>query len=362
MFNDTLPLTRVPSLSSCPPRSPICICAIKSEARDSGPTEFEPAPSVQRPNEVAADTASYKGVAAAILKIASVLSKLTSICLEIVDDPQRYPEQRSNLEQLGAAYMKGRRGAGVAEQRTQCGTREGLLAGGSVVSHGREWTQRPLLALTRDNQEQHASSESVRRSERVAGGAWYVPGDACRGAVNSVSSASQHTAWHRSAPQGTAANRKAPLPTARQRNPPQGTAAHCKAPQCTAAHCPHGTTVHHKAPHSTATHRSSLQRTAAHRNALQLTAVHCKAPQCTAAHRMAQQRTARHQSPPQGTTRHRSASQGTAAHCKAPQCTAAHRSSPHIMALPPQSVAGGAVRLRARAATATEQPGAARLK
>ncbi|CAI5961438.1 unnamed protein product [Closterium sp. NIES-64] len=44
------------------------------------------------------------------------------------------PEQRSNLEQLGAASVKGRRGAGVAEQRTECGTRQGVLPGGSVVN------------------------------------------------------------------------------------------------------------------------------------------------------------------------------------------------------------------------------------
>ncbi|CAI5974333.1 unnamed protein product [Closterium sp. NIES-64] len=38
-------------------------------------------------------------------------------------------EQQSNLEQLGAAGVKGRRGAGVAEQRTECGTRQGVFAG-----------------------------------------------------------------------------------------------------------------------------------------------------------------------------------------------------------------------------------------
>ncbi|CAI7770233.1 unnamed protein product [Closterium sp. NIES-53] len=47
---------------------------------------------------------------------------------------QSVTEQRSNLEQLGAAGVEGRRGAGVAEQRTECGTRQGVLAGGREVS------------------------------------------------------------------------------------------------------------------------------------------------------------------------------------------------------------------------------------
>ncbi|CAI5494581.1 unnamed protein product, partial [Closterium sp. Naga37s-1] len=50
------------------------------------------------------------------------------------------PEQRSNLEQLGAAGVKGRHGAGVAEQRTECAGAmeqpEQLRAAGVKGRHG----------------------------------------------------------------------------------------------------------------------------------------------------------------------------------------------------------------------------------
>ncbi|CAI5494574.1 unnamed protein product, partial [Closterium sp. Naga37s-1] len=52
-------------------------------------------------------------------------------------DGQSVPEQRSNLEQLGAAGVKGRRGAGVAEQRTECaGATEQLGAAGVKKRRG----------------------------------------------------------------------------------------------------------------------------------------------------------------------------------------------------------------------------------
>ncbi|CAI7934384.1 unnamed protein product [Closterium sp. NIES-54] len=95
-------------------------------------------PSLQRPNEVESDTKRIVPRPYEFAWWSQSIGKrptnASSGSQEWQSSGQSVTEQRSNLEQLGAAGVEGRRGAGVAEQRTECGTRQGVLAGGREVS------------------------------------------------------------------------------------------------------------------------------------------------------------------------------------------------------------------------------------